>query len=281
MLSAGTVLGPYRILAPLGAGGMGEVYRAHDTRLGRDVALKVIPAGLARDPDRIRRFEQEARAAGALNHPNVCAIFDIGAHDGSPFVVMELLEGESLRARLDDGPIPARKAIDWAAQAARGLAAAHAKGIVHRDLKPENLFLTRGRLRQGAGLRPGEADAARDPRRVRRRACLGSPDRDRRDPGHHRLHGAGAGAMRARGPPRGPVRAWLGPVRTADGPAGVHGGNLRRDLVPHPERRPARRWARRGGSSRRGSKRSCGVAWRRARRSGSRAPWIWPSPSNQ
>jgi len=142
-LTSGRTLGPYKILAPLGAGGMGEVYRARDTRLGRDVAIKVIPAELARDPERIKRFEQEARAAGALNHPNVCAILDIGTHEGSPFVVMELLEGESLRARFDAGPIPVRKAVDWAAQAAHGLAAAHEKGIVHRDLKPENLFLTK------------------------------------------------------------------------------------------------------------------------------------------
>jgi TolB-like protein len=148
MLDAGTMLGPYQILAPLGAGGMGEVCRAHDTRLGRDVAIKVIPAELARDPERIRRFEQEARAAGALSHPNVCAIYDIGTHAGAPFVVMELLEGESLRARLDAGSIPLRKAIDYVAQAARGLAAAHEKGVVHRDLKPENLFLTKdGRVK--------------------------------------------------------------------------------------------------------------------------------------
>ncbi len=142
MLAAGTAVGPYHILAPLGAGGMGEVYRARDGRLGRDVALKVIPARFASDPDRIRRFEREARAAGALSHPNVCAVFDVGTHEGSPFVVMELLEGGSLRSRLDEGPVPARKALDWVAQAARGLAAAHEKGIVHRDLKPENLFLT-------------------------------------------------------------------------------------------------------------------------------------------
>jgi tetratricopeptide (TPR) repeat protein len=142
MLAAGTTLGPYRILAPLGAGGMGEVYRARDTRLGRDVAIKVIHAAVARDPDRIKRFEQEARAAGALSHPNVCAIYDIGTHEGSPFVVMELLEGESLREKLRAGPLPIRKSIDYAAQAAHGLAAAHEKGIIHRDLKPENLFVT-------------------------------------------------------------------------------------------------------------------------------------------
>ena len=148
MLAAGTSLGPYTILAPLGSGGMGEVYRARDTRLGRDVALKVIPAELARDPERIKRFEQEARAAGALSHPNVCTILDLGTHEGSPFVVMELLEGETLRERLDAGPVPVRKAIDYAVQAAHGLAAAHEKGIVHRDLKPENLFVTKdGRVK--------------------------------------------------------------------------------------------------------------------------------------
>jgi len=147
-LPPGTRLGPYAIVGWIGAGGMGEVYRAHDTRLGRDVAIKVIPAELARDPERIKRFEQEARAAGALNHPNVCTILDIGTHEGAPFVVMELLEGESLRARFAAGPILVRKAVDWAAQAAHGLAAAHEKGIVHRDLKPENLFITKdGRVK--------------------------------------------------------------------------------------------------------------------------------------
>ncbi len=143
MLATDTSLGPYRIVGLIGSGGMGEVYRARDTRLERDVAIKVLPKDLAGDQARLRRFEQEARAAGALDHQNVCAIHDVGAHDGSPFVVMELLEGRSLRARLAAGPIPAHEAIDCAAQIALGLAAAHAKGIVHRDLKPENLFLTR------------------------------------------------------------------------------------------------------------------------------------------
>jgi TolB-like protein len=148
MLLTGTRLGPYRITAPLGAGGMGEVYRAHDARLDREVAIKVIPHALAADADRIRRFEQEARAAGALNHPNVISIFDVGDHDGSPFVVMELLEGETLRERIAGGPLSLRKAVDYAAQAANGLAAAHEKGIIHRDLKPENLFVTRdGRVK--------------------------------------------------------------------------------------------------------------------------------------
>jgi Tol biopolymer transport system component len=141
-LSVGERLGPYEILAPLGAGGMGEVYRARDTRLGRDVAVKVLPASFAQDAERLRRFEQEARTAGALNHPNILAIHDIGSHDGSPYLVSELLEGQTLRERLTESPLPLRKALDFAVQIANGLGAAHEKGIVHRDLKPENLFLT-------------------------------------------------------------------------------------------------------------------------------------------
>jgi eukaryotic-like serine/threonine-protein kinase len=147
-LSSGTKLGPYEILAPVGAGGMGEVYRARDSRLERDVAVKVLPASFASDADRLRRFEQEARAVAALNHPNILAVYDIGNHEGSPFLVSELLEGETLRERLGGGSLPARKVIDYAVQAAHGLAAAHDKGIVHRDLKPENLFITKdGRLK--------------------------------------------------------------------------------------------------------------------------------------
>jgi Tol biopolymer transport system component len=147
-LVAGTKLGPYEILAPIGAGGMGEVYRAKDPRLGREVAIKVLPASFSQDADRLHRFEQEARAAGILNHPNITAVHDIGSANGSPYIVTELLEGETLRARLLTGAIPVRKAIDYAIQVAKGLAAAHEKGIVHRDLKPENLFLTRdGRVK--------------------------------------------------------------------------------------------------------------------------------------
>ena len=141
-LASGTKLGPYEIQAPLGAGGMGEVYRAHDGRLDRTVAIKVLPASFSSDRDRLQRFAQEARAAAALNHPNILSIFDIGEENGAPYVVSELLEGETLRDRLRGGPIPLRKATDYALQVIRGLAAAHEKGIVHRDLKPENLFLT-------------------------------------------------------------------------------------------------------------------------------------------
>jgi len=149
-LATGTRLGPYEVVSPLGAGGMGEVYRAKDPRLGREVAIKVLPATFSKDADRLKRFESEARAAGVLNHPGITAVYDFGTNpdDGSPYIVTELLEGETLRSRLSSGPIPVRKALDWAVQIARGLAAAHEKGIVHRDLKPENLFLTRdGRVK--------------------------------------------------------------------------------------------------------------------------------------
>jgi eukaryotic-like serine/threonine-protein kinase len=141
-LSAGSKLGPYEILAQVGAGGMGEIYRARDPRLSREVAIKVLPASFSQDVDRLRRFEQEAKAAGVLNHPNITAVYDIGTHDGAPYVVQELLEGETLRSTLAGGRLSPRKAIDYALQTAHGLAAAHEKGIVHRDLKPENLFIT-------------------------------------------------------------------------------------------------------------------------------------------
>jgi Tol biopolymer transport system component len=147
-LASGTKLGPYEIVSLLGAGGMGEVYRARDSRLRREVAIKVLPQALSRDADRLRRFEQEALATAALNHPNILAVFDIGSGEGSPYVVSELLEGETLRDRLKSGPVPQRKALDYAMQMANGLAAAHEKGILHRDLKPENLFITKdGRLK--------------------------------------------------------------------------------------------------------------------------------------
>jgi len=141
-VNPGTRLGRYEIRAKLGEGGMGEVYLARDGKLNRDVAIKVLPAALSKDPDRLRRFEQESQAAGALNHPNILAVYDVGTHDDAPYIVSELLEGESLKKRLDDGPLPHRKAIDYAVHIAQGLAAAHDKGIIHRDLKPDNLFIT-------------------------------------------------------------------------------------------------------------------------------------------
>jgi Tol biopolymer transport system component len=147
-LAPGNKLGPYEIVSLLGAGGMGEVYRARDSRLKREVAIKVLPQALSLDPDRLRRFEQEALATAALNHPNILAVFDIGTYEGAPYVVSELLEGETLRERLRSGAIVTRKSLDYAMQIAHGLAAAHEKGIVHRDLKPENLFVTKdGRVK--------------------------------------------------------------------------------------------------------------------------------------
>jgi eukaryotic-like serine/threonine-protein kinase len=141
-LNSGTKLGPYEILGALGAGGMGEVYRARDTRLGREVAVKVLPASFSSDADRLRRFEQEARAASQLNHPNIVTVHDFGTHQGAPYVVQELLEGETLRERLAEGAISPRKSVEYAIQISNGLAAAGEKGIVHRDLKPENVFIT-------------------------------------------------------------------------------------------------------------------------------------------
>jgi len=141
-LAAGARLGPYEIVSALGAGGMGEVYRARDLRLGRDIAIKVLPSAFSADPERLARFEQEARAAAALNHPNILAVHDVGQHDGSPYIVSELLEGETLRDRLNEGVPPVRKTVEQAVQIAHGLAAAHEKAITHRDLKPENVFIT-------------------------------------------------------------------------------------------------------------------------------------------
>jgi eukaryotic-like serine/threonine-protein kinase len=147
-LTAGKVLGPYEIVSLIGAGGMGEVYRARDPRLGREVAIKILPAQFSADSERLRRFEQEARAAGMLNHPNILAIHDIGTTDDTVYVVSELLTGETLRERMGGSPLPVRKAVEYALQISHGLGAAHEKGIVHRDLKPENIFLTQdGRVK--------------------------------------------------------------------------------------------------------------------------------------
>ena len=143
-LSAGDRLGPYEIVAPLGAGGMGEVYRARDSRLGREVAVKVLPEHLANNPEALDRFEREGKAVAALSHPNVLVLFDVGAHEGIRYAVTELLEGETLSDRLSRGPLPWRKTIELGVALAEGLAAAHGKDIIHRDIKPGNIFLTTG-----------------------------------------------------------------------------------------------------------------------------------------
>src|SRR5437879_4643922 len=142
-LTSGTKLGPYEIQSPLGAGGMGEVYRARDTRLERDVAIKVLPANLSSDPSLRQRLEREAKAVSRLSHPHICTLHDIGHQEGVDFLVMELVEGETLEHRLQKGPLPPEQAIRLAAQIADALAKAHKLGIVHRDLKPSNVMLTK------------------------------------------------------------------------------------------------------------------------------------------
>jgi serine/threonine protein kinase len=147
-LTIGTRLGSHEITGFLGKGGMGEVYRARDTRLNRDVAIKVLPSFVSGDADRLQRFEQEAQALAALNHPNILAVFEMGMYETAPYLVSELLEGSTLREHVNRGPLPLRKLTDFGVQVARGLAAAHEKGIVHRDVKPDNLFVTRdGRVK--------------------------------------------------------------------------------------------------------------------------------------
>src|SRR6202011_2767924 len=145
-LSSGTRLGVYEVIAPLGAGGMGEVWRARDTRLSREVAIKVLPAEVAADASRLKRFEKEARAASALNHPNIVTIYEIGSSDSVSYIAMERVEGKTLRELLFGGALPIRKLLPVAAQIADGLAKAHEAGIVHRDLKPENVMPTKDGL---------------------------------------------------------------------------------------------------------------------------------------
>jgi Tol biopolymer transport system component len=200
-LSSGTLLGPYEILSPLGAGGMGEVYRARDTKLDRDVAVKVLPARLAESREAFDRFEREAKAVAALSHPNILAIHDFGTHEGTAYAVMELLEGETLRERLAGGALPHRKVVDYGAQVARGLAAAHERGIVHRDLKPENVVVTPdgrvkildfGLARHSALLAAADQTSSptlgqpTDPGTVMGTAGYMSPEQVRGDPADHR-----------------------------------------------------------------------------------------------
>src|SRR5580693_7315859 len=163
---SGQLIGHYRVLEKIGAGAMGEVFRARDERLGRDVALKLIRPASSENPDHVRRFELEARAAAALNHPNIVAVYDVGLNDGSPYIVCELLEGKTLRERLAEGALPVRTVIDYSLQIVQGLIAAHDHRIVHRDLKPENLFVTSdGRVKildfGVAKLQPAPGDSGR------------------------------------------------------------------------------------------------------------------------
>src|ERR1022692_3273968 len=195
-LSAGAKLGNFEIVELLGRGGMGEVWRARDARLKRDVAIKVLPAGLTRYPDRIARFEREARAAATLTHPNICVIHEVGAHEGQPFIVMEFLEGHTLKHRIGAHPLKTDTLLDWAIQIAGGLEAAHQTGIVHRDIKPTNIFRSaypeaphRGpSFENGHAARLGHPDC--------RRPGGGPPDGNRasrHQADEHLHHHAGAG----------------------------------------------------------------------------------------
>ena len=215
-LAAGTRLDSYEIIAPLGAGGMGEVYRARDTTLKRDVAIKVLPEYWSRDPERLRRFEQEAQATAALNHPNIVSIFHVGQYDGSPYIVTELLQGETLRDRLRKGPMRLREVLDHGVELARGLAAAHDAGIIHRDLKPDNIWVTKdGRVKildfGLAKLDPAKAASA-DGETVSRSASVPS----RAGARHRRLHVARAGAGTSRRRAQRHLRRRRDPLRDAD-----------------------------------------------------------------
>ena len=244
---------------------MGEVFRARDTSLGRDVALKIVPALFATDPERLRRFEQEARAAAALNHPNILVVYDVGVDNGVPYVVSELLEGKTLRDVLEAGPLPARKAIDYGAQIATGLAAAHAKGIVHRDLKPENVFVTRdGRVKiLDFGLAK-LADEAVGRRFARHDGAYG-PGNGGRD---GRLHGSRAAARGAGRRAGGRLQPRRGALRDVLRRARVQGqdgrGHDERDPQGGSRRLPAGRPRR----SRRRSNASSAAAWKRTSTSG-------------
>src|SRR5438105_3184329 len=171
-LAPGTKLGPYEIQAPLGAGGMGEVYRARDTRLGREVAIKILPPQFSSDPVRKQRFEYEAKTISTLNHPHICVLHDMGHQDGVDYLVMECVEGETLAKRLEKGPLPTEQVGKYGAQVADALDKAHHKGIVHRDLKPGNIMLTKsGAKLLDFGLAKPAAPLGNPPTQPRRHSC--------------------------------------------------------------------------------------------------------------
>ena len=279
-LETGSRLGPYEVVGLLGSGGMGEVYRARDPRLERDVAIKVLPEEVA-DRKQLRRFEQEARAAGALNHPNVLAVYDVGTQDGAPYVVSELLEGQTLRVRLEGGALPVRKALDHALQIAHGLAAAHDKGIVHRDLKPDNVFITERRPGQDPRLRPRQADAPGAARPRRRPGHRPQGHGIGRGAGDGGLHVARAGPGRGGGPPLGHLLLRGGALRDALRRASVPARQRGRDDERDPEGGPARAVRDGPGDLARARAASCAVVWRSAPGTASTRPTISRSRSRR
>ena len=236
-LPAGTKLGPYEILSPIGAGGMGEVYRARDTRLAREVAIKVLPESLASDQERLRRFEKEARSASALNHPNIVTIHDIGSESGVSYIAMELVDGTTLRELLASGPLPIKKLLQIAPQIAEGLARAHEAGIVHRDLKPENVMVKKDGLvkildfglAKLSSTGSGSGEGSQLPTMTGTTAGRRRRDRE--------LHVARAGERAGGGLPVGPVLARLDAVRDGDGQARVPEKDGDRHAGSDPERR--------------------------------------------
>ena len=223
----GRRFGSYSVVAPLGAGGMGEVYRAHDERLGRDVAIKILPRLFASHPERLARFENEARMLAALNHPHIGAIYGLEDVDGSPALVLELVEGETLAERIAKGPLSLAHALTIARQIAEALEAAHERGIVHRDLKPANIKITPdgvvkvldfGLAKLGAGEDGGSAAGPTESPTVTR-----ARDARRHDSWHHRIYEPRAGHGESRGQEKRRLGVWCRAARDADGPASLHG----------------------------------------------------------
>ena len=249
-LTTGSRIGPYEVVAPLGAGGMGEVWRARDPRLGRDVALKVLPDEMVRDTARVARFRAEARAASALNHPNIVTVYDIGEDSGRTYLSMELLEGVNLRQLLDGGGLPLSKALQIATQIAEGLAAAHARGIVHRDLKPENVILTTDNVVKILDFGLAKASPLAGSSRKRGDTVRGARHRGGHAPRNGRLHVARAGLRKPRRLPLGPVFLRNDPLRARDRAPGLEESHARRDARRDHEGRPAAPLFRRIADSR-------------------------------
>ena len=226
-LVPGTRLGPYELVSPLGAGGMGEVYRARDTRLRRDVAVKVLPADVATDPGRRARFEQKANATAALNHPNILGIHDIGHDRGVLYVATEIVAGETLASLIERGPISMRTLLDVAVQTADGVASAHAAGIVHRDLTPANIMVTTDGWVKILDFGLAKADRSRADWRWRNDAC--GPYGARDGYGHRQLHESRAGTRNGGGLSFRPVLVRSCPLRNGDGTEGVCEGGIGAD----------------------------------------------------